>query len=116
MKKITTIAFLGLFLCGCSHKQTASDRPAIDQVVAGKNMEWGRDVVLHVEKRAGTNVEGVRLILPRADGQKGVITAETGTLIAGSDLSSTDSDCVRITLYNPKGVNTNEVTFVLHKK
>jgi hypothetical protein len=45
-----------------------------------------------------------------------MITADTGSLTPGSDVSSTDDNCVRITLYNPKGLDTNLVTFVLHER
>ena len=111
--KNTLIIFLsGLLLCGCSHRESS----AIDRVVAGKDIDWGRGVVLHIAKRDGASVEGIQLLVPRSDGQKGLITADTGTLTAGSDVSSTDDDCVQITLLNPKGVNTNKVTFVLHTR
>lgn len=111
--KNTLIIFLsGILLCGCSHKATR----AIDLVVVGKDVDWGRGVVLHIAKRNGTSVEGIQLLFPRSDGQKGLITADSGTLTAGSDVSAKDDDCVQITLLNPKGVNTNKVTFVLHKR
>ena len=113
--KNTLIIFLsGLLLCGCSHKASR----AIDLVVAGKDVDWGRGVVLHVAKRDGTSVEGIQILVPvqHSDGKKGLITADTGILTAGSDVSPTDDDCVQITLLNPKGVDTNKVTFVLHKR
>jgi hypothetical protein len=110
--KNTLIIFLsGLLLCSCSHK---ADR-AIDLVVAGKDIDWSRGVLLHVAKRDAMTVENIQLLVPLSNGHKGLITADTGTLAAGSDVSSTDDDCVQITLLNPKGVNTNKVTFVLHK-
>jgi hypothetical protein len=116
MKNTLTIILSGLLLCGCSQKQTTSAPRAIDRVEAGKDVPWARGVVLHIAKRDGTTVEGVQLQLPRSDGQIGTITAETGSLAPGSDISSTDDSCVRITLHNPKGVDTNEVTFVLHER
>src|SRR4051812_4621822 len=103
MKNIMIILLSGLYFCGCSHKEGR----AIDLVVAGKEINWGRGVVLHIAKRHGTSVEGVQLLVPIApfDGQKLSITADSGTLSQGSDVSSTDDDCVKITLRNPKGMN-----------
>lgn len=118
MKTALTIILSGLLLFGCSRKHATSKSPAIDLVVAGKDIDWGRGVVLHVAKRDGTNVEGIQLLVPvqHSNGQKGMITADTGSLTPGSDVSSTDDNCVRITLYNPKGLDTNLVTFVLHER
>jgi hypothetical protein len=116
MKYTLIILLSGLLLCGCSHKQAASAGRAIDLVVAGKDVAWGRGAVLHVTKRDGTSVEGVQLLLPRSDGQKGMITADTGTLAPGSDVSATDDSCVQITLHDAQGVDKKEVTFVLHKQ
>ena len=112
MKNTLMIFLSGLILCGCSHKESQ----AIDLVVVGKDVAWGRGVVLHIAKRDGTSVEGIQLLVPRSDGQKGLITADAGTLAAGSDESATDPSCVQITLLNPKGVDTNKVTFVLHRR
>lgn len=114
VKYTLTVLLLGLLLCGCSHKQAASESRAIDLVEAGKNVAWGRGVVLHIAKRDGTSVEGVQLLLPRSDGQKGMITADTGTLAPGSDVSAAEDCCVPNTLRNAKGVDKEEVTFVLH--
>ena len=116
MKNTLTFLLAGLLLCGCSHKQAASETRAIDLVVAGKDVAWGRGAVLHIAKRDGTSVEGVQLLLPRSDGQKGMITADTGTLAPGSDVSATDDSCVQITLHNTQGVDKKEVAFVLHKQ
>ena len=99
MKNTLFIVLSGLLLCGCSHKQAASESRAIDLVVAGKDVAWGRGAVLHIAKRDGTSVEGVQLLLPRSDGQKGMITADTGTLAPGSDVDAADDSCVQITLH-----------------
>jgi hypothetical protein len=114
MKYMLTIFLSGLLLCGCSHKESR----AIDLVVAGKDINWGRGVILHVAKRDGTSVEGIQLLVPlqHSDGKNALITADTGILTAGSNESPTDEDCVQITLLNPKGVETNKVTIVLHKQ
>jgi len=96
--------------------QATSETRAIDLVVAGKDVAWGRGAILHIAKRDGTSVVGVELFLPRSDGQKGMITADTGTLAPGSDESPTDDSCVQITLHNAQGVDNKEVTFVLHKQ
>ncbi|MDR3413483.1 MAG: hypothetical protein P4L87_21430 [Formivibrio sp.] len=115
--KITLVVLLsGLLLYGCSNKQAASESRAIDLVVAGKDVTWGRGAVLHIAKRDGSSVEGVQLLLPRSDGQNGMITADTATLVPGSDLNASDDSCVQITLHNAQGVDKKEVTFVLHKQ
>ena len=117
MKNTLIVILLGSLVCGCSQKQASlSSTPAIDLVVAGKDVAWGRGAVLHVAKRDGTSVEGIQLLLPRPDGQKGMITADAGTLAPGSDVSSTDDSCVQITLHNAQGIDKKEATFVLHKQ
>ena len=64
MKNTLAVLLSGLLLCGCSHKQAAGESRAIDLIVAGKDVAWGRGAVLHIAKRDGSSVEGVRLLLP----------------------------------------------------
>lgn len=86
MKASLTILILSLFLCGCSRGHDASSGSTLDRVQAGKDISFG-DYVLHVEKREGSSLGGVRIVSREPDGQTVTITAEKGTLSQGSDRS-----------------------------
>jgi hypothetical protein len=57
-------------------------------------------LVLHVTKRAGDSVEGVRIVNKTSDGQEMTTIADTGTLLSGSVENPADIQSVRITLRN----------------
>ena len=57
-------------------------------------------VVLHVAKRDGDSIEGIRIVNKTSDGQETITTADTGTLAVGSFENPADTSAVRITLHN----------------
>jgi hypothetical protein len=95
MKSTLTILALAFLFCGCSKK------PAIDFVQAGKDTTWNQGAYnLQVAKRNGDSLGSIRLVLKTSGGQDTIITAETGTVTAGSVENPADPNCVRVTLFN----------------
>jgi hypothetical protein len=86
MKASSAILLLSALFCGCSHDNDISPRSTLDRVQAGKDLSFGH-YVLHVEKREGSSLEGVRIVSSEQDGQTVTITAKRGTLSEGSDRS-----------------------------
>jgi hypothetical protein len=80
LKTTLTILLSCFVLCGCSQKQATSARPAIDLVEAGKDISWRDGYILHVDKRDGASLEGIQIRMETQEGQKVIITAETGTV------------------------------------
>jgi hypothetical protein len=110
-------------LAGCSgHSQAASTRPAIDLVQAGKDIEFDGGYLLHVTKREGSSLEGIRILVTALDGQVTEITAETGTIKSGTPENSNFENQVTMTLHNAKTVTSStnftapSVVLVLYKK
>jgi hypothetical protein len=101
-----------MVLTGCSgHSPKASTRPLIDSVQAGKDMEFPGGYVLHVTKREGSSVEGIRIHFPHPSGPASEITAETGTIQPGlADHSDYENQLmynktqITITLFKAKNV------------
>jgi hypothetical protein len=127
MKTMLIIPLLGLFLCGCSHKQAT---PAIDLVQTGTNLTWNfvdtlwnkqGTCVLQVTQRDGSSLGGIRLVLKTPDGQEATLTADTGSLLPGSAENHADTDCVRIRLVSATYESAHSrqhlppVIYVLHK-
>ena len=100
MKNTLTIMLSGSLLCACSQKQATSVRPATDLVEAGKDITSFGGCVIHVTKRDGTSLEGVKITTTGADGQKTTVTADTGTLSPGSFEDATDNNSVKLILHN----------------
>jgi len=80
MKNIFTILLSGLLLCGCSKR-------ASDLVVAGKDIKWTDNYayasltnVMHIAKRNGPSIEGVRVVITDQTGAITTITSDTGRL------------------------------------
>jgi hypothetical protein len=125
MKTTLTIILSGLLLCGCSQKPATVARPAIDLVESGKDIAWHDGFILRVAKRDGMAIQGVQITGTTPDGQKVVVTAETGALSPGSVENAADDGSVRITLKNAaieqrsktgKTItNARDVTYVLHE-
>ncbi len=86
MKSTLTTLLLSLSLLGCSEKHTALTGSAIDRIQPGKDISFG-SYVLHVEKREGASVQGVRITSREPDGQTATVTAERGTLSQAADRS-----------------------------
>ena len=106
MKKYISLIVLASFtmvFAGCSrHSPTASTRPAIDLVQAGKDIEFSEGYVLHFAKREGNSLEGIHVLVTPSDGQTREITAETGTIKSGSDDENNFENQITITLHNAK--------------
>ena len=94
MKIALKILLLSVFLCGCSQGHNTSPNSTLDWLQAGKDISLG-NYVLHVQKREGSALEGIRMEKREADGQVTKITAERGKLLQGSDPSF-----FRIVLYD----------------
>jgi hypothetical protein len=106
MKTILTVLLSGLILCGCSQKQAAP--PAIDLVVAGKDIMWHGSIVLHVTKRDGASLEGIQISAATSDGGKTTISGDTGTVTANSVVNAADDNSVRITIENARVEKSGE--------
>jgi hypothetical protein len=105
MKIILAILISGLLLCGCAQRQATSAHRAIDSIEAGKDVVWSDGMVLHVAKRDGDSVEGIRIVRKMSDGNEMITTADTGTLSIGSVENPADIHFVRITLRNAQSQN-----------
>jgi|APCry1669189101_1035198.scaffolds.fasta_scaffold111613_1 hypothetical protein len=92
--RITFMILLsGLAFCGCS-KKAASKGSAIERVQSGQEIAWADGYLLTVAKRAGSSLEGIRIVNTLPDGQTRIILAEKGTITEGDDANS-----VKIALY-----------------
>jgi hypothetical protein len=106
MKILATTVLLSLYLCGCSRSHDVSSSPALDRVQAGKDIAFGH-YVLHVEKRNGSSLEGVRIVSREPDGQTVTITAEKGTLSQGTGQSS-----ITVVLRNAHAEKANQKALI----
>ena len=57
--------------------------------MAGTDVAWSDGYVLHVTKRDGTALEGIRVVHTDASGQVTTITADKGTVALGSTTTTT---------------------------
>lgn len=84
MRTTHILILSGLLLCGCS-TQKAEVKPAIHFVKAGEDTTWNQGgFILHVARRHGNSLEGIRLVMKSTNGDKVIWTADTGTVSAGS--------------------------------
>ena len=117
MNTTITVLLSGLLLCGCSQKQATR---AVDLIQAGKDTTWNQGAYdLQVTKRDGDSLSGIHLVLTTPGSLITNITAETGTVTAGSVENPADPNCVRVTLFNAQD-NLNakpakQLIYVLHK-
>ena len=118
MKNTFTILLSGLLLCGCSQKQAASTSPTTDFVQAGRDITCLGGWVLHVTKRDGSSLEGIRLVLDPAKSPEDVITADTGTLTPEGSMNG-QVIVMKLVLHSWKDKNGShdgqDTTFALHK-
>jgi hypothetical protein len=99
------LASVTMVLAGCSaHSPTASTRPAIDLVQAGKDIEFPGGYVLHVAKREGSSLEGIHVLVTPPNGQPSEITADTGTIKSGTPEHPDFANQITLTLHNAKTV------------
>ena len=83
VKTAHILILLGFFLCGCS-TQKAKVQPAIHFVKAG-DTSWNQGgFILHVAKRHGNSLEGIRLVMRSTQGDEVTWLADTGTVSSGS--------------------------------
>jgi hypothetical protein len=100
---LIVLVSLTMVLVGCSTRSpTASKRPAIDLVEAGKDIEFGGGSVLHVTKREGSALEGIRILVRQPGVQDAEVAAETGTIKSGTPEHSNFENQVTITLHDAK--------------
>lgn len=108
---LITLALFAAGLTGCSmHSRAASTRPAIDLVKAGKDVAFPEGYILHVAKREGNSLEGIRIRVTSPDGQTKEITADQGTIQPGVALRPgfpeyNAANQITITLHNAKTVS-----------
>jgi len=82
--------------------QATSAHPLIDLVEAGKDLAWGNGWIMHVAKREGSSLEGIRIVIKAPDGQEKTLVAETGMVSKGPDDNS-----VKLILYKVQGQSSN---------
>jgi hypothetical protein len=111
MKNIFILLLSCLFVCSCS------PRRASDLVVAGKDIKWIDNYgytavtnVMHIAKRDGLSIEGVRLVTTDGTGAIKTNTADRGTLntnFVSTVCGSTDyTNAVLITLEDAQWQST----------
>lgn len=82
MKNPLLILLLVLAFCGCAEKSVDS----LIQPGTGAHLKLGgRSCTLHVDKRDGNVIRGIRLAIQESDGKKTTIVASTGTVADASD-------------------------------
>lgn len=102
MKNMLTLLLSGLLLSGCSQKHAASGDSTLDLVQAGTDLILNDGhYVLHVTKRDGSSIQGVKIVAKAPDGLETTITADKGTVSEGSD-----PHFIKIILYDGKSQNT----------
>ena len=114
------------WLFNVTNMPASSAHPASDLIVAGKDVAWSDGYVLHVTKRDGSSLEGIRVIHNDASGRVTTITAAKGTVAPGSTTITTDGvvtsiNAVMIILQDAcfQNATTNQVikelSIVLHQ-
>jgi hypothetical protein len=99
IKPTFIIILSGLLLCGCSQKPAVATSQVKDFVQAGRDITCnGGSFILHVVKRDGDLLSGIRCL--RNPGQQGeeVITAGTGKL---GFVGPEDGKVLMLTLLSP---------------
>jgi len=109
---LIVLATCTMMLAGCSKHSPASTHRAVDLVQAGKDVEFGGGYMVHVTKREGSSLAGIRILITPPDGRATEITAETGTIEPGIPDHSDFENQVTIWLHNAKNVTgTTNHTF-----
>ena len=91
MRFMLTLLLTSLFLCSCMPKQNS----AFEQLPVGRDFCCGT-YVLHIDKRDGSSVSGVRVVSGEPNGQPITVTASRGSLSQGTNFP----DVVTITTQN----------------
>jgi hypothetical protein len=86
MKTLIATVLVVLCLCGCSPGNDTRSQSPLDRVQPGRDGSFGNYIV-HVEKREGSSLEGIRILSTEPDGLTATVTANKGTLSQGVDRS-----------------------------
>src|SRR5262249_54941008 len=102
-----TILLLSVVLYGCSQSRDTALRIALDRLEEGRDISFGHGrCVLHVEKRVGSSLQGVRVVSKESDGQTVRATAESATLSQGADRNS-----IRLVLHDARIEKASQTIF-----
>jgi hypothetical protein len=100
MKTTSTILLASLLLCSCSQKQSASQK---DFILTGKDLTLNSGLcVLHVDKRDGDLVSGVRCVIDPGKKTESVLTADTGTLTTLAKKQNGQVILMQLVLHSPQ--------------
>ena len=117
MKNILLILLSALLVLGCSKKQTITAPPknqavpapqVSDLIEAGKDIVFGGSV-LHVAKRDGNSIEGVRIVTKYAGGVEKTLIADTGRFRQGSNTLTIVLDKAECQTKSESGTTTNAI-------
>jgi uncharacterized lipoprotein YajG len=106
MKNTHLILLSAILLFGCSKKQAISAPQATDRIEAGKDIVLGGSVV-HVTKRDGDSIEGVRIVTKYAGGIVKTLIADTGRVRQGSNTLAIILDKAECLTKTESGTTTN---------
>ena len=117
MKNTILILLSAFIFFGCSKKQAVSTPPknqavsapqASDRIEAGKDIVFGASVV-HIAKRDGNSIEGVRIITKYAGGIEKTLIADTGRVRQGSNTLTIILDKAECQTKSESGTTTNTI-------
>ena len=117
MNNILLILLSAFLLFGCSKKQAITAPPknqavpepqGSDLIEAGKDMVLGASV-LHVAKRDGNSIEGVRIVTKYAGGVEKTLIADTGRFRQGSNTLTIVLDKAECQTKSESGTTTNAI-------
>jgi major membrane immunogen (membrane-anchored lipoprotein) len=104
MKYTLTFLLSALLLCGCSQQHAGYS--TLDLVQAGSDLTLNDGhYVLHVEKREGSSIQGVKIVATAPNGVQTIITSDKGNVSEGSD-----PHFIKIVLYDGKNQKADIVT------
>jgi len=108
MKNTLLILLSASLLFGCSKKQANSTSQTNDRIEAGKDVVFGGSVV-HITKRDGNSIEGVRIVTKYAGGIEKTLTADTGKVQQGSNTLRITLDKAECETKSESGTTTNTI-------
>src|ERR1035437_3423972 len=99
MKTTSIILLAGLLLCGCSQKKMASQK---DFIQTGRDITLNSGLcILHVDKRDGDLVSGIRCVMDSGKKTESVLTSDTGTLTTLVRKKDGQAMWMQLVLHNP---------------
>jgi len=81
-----------------TNTNTPPSSRAIDLIQVGKDTTWTNGYVLHIDKRDGSLIEGVRLVSKTPNGQEEIWTASRGFV---GEFDHNDPNIVSVALDSP---------------